>query len=309
MVWVETIFPALHRPGPQLYEARRARWWSWCSARWCPGSPTSRGSCCAIRGAASWRAGGALLAQHPGRRPGRPARAATRSDAGAARLPAAARRGAALLGEGAAGDRRGVRAARERGLMKLTLLRPASLSALRAALRSSRYDVLHFVGHGGWDSARDGGYLLLDGADGEGGQGQRVSPQSWCGCCPGAACASWCSTPARAGAGAAAAWAPGSTAASLQPCSPPASPRCWRINMQSSTAPRPRSPGRSTPRSATATRSPCGARPARPRREIREAPSWAVPVLYARDREAAPLRPRAPVRERASRVSPRAAPR
>lgn len=64
----------------------------------------------------------------------------------------------------------------ERGLMRLTLLRPASLSTLRAALRSSRYDVIHFAGHGGWDSARDGGYLLLDGTAGNLGEGQRVAP-------------------------------------------------------------------------------------------------------------------------------------
>ncbi len=66
----------------------------------------------------------------------------------------------------------GFAALQERGLLEATLVRAASLSALRDALRTQRFDVLHFVGHGGWDAARDRGYLLFE----EEGEARQVSP-------------------------------------------------------------------------------------------------------------------------------------
>ena len=61
----------------------------------------------------------------------------------------------------------------KRGLLQATRVRATTLQALRGALRSDRYDVLHFVGHGGWDDARDRGFLLFED---ERGDAKRVTP-------------------------------------------------------------------------------------------------------------------------------------
>jgi hypothetical protein len=61
----------------------------------------------------------------------------------------------------------------KRGLLQATVVQAATLSALRGALRRDRYDVLHFVGHGGWDAKKDRGFLLFEGETGE---PRRVAP-------------------------------------------------------------------------------------------------------------------------------------
>jgi CHAT domain-containing protein len=61
----------------------------------------------------------------------------------------------------------------KRGLLQATVVQAATLSALRGALRRDRYDVLHFVGHGGWDAKKDRGFLLFEGDTGE---PRRVAP-------------------------------------------------------------------------------------------------------------------------------------
>jgi hypothetical protein len=61
---------------------------------------------------------------------------------------------------------RGFQPLEEQGLLNATLVHTASLKELRRALESEPFDVLHFVGHGGWEESRDRGYLLFEDKNG-----------------------------------------------------------------------------------------------------------------------------------------------
>ncbi len=52
------------------------------------------------------------------------------------------------------------------GLVEVTRLEAATLSALQRQLRRDQYHIFHFVGHGGFDEQSQSGALLLEGEDG-----------------------------------------------------------------------------------------------------------------------------------------------
>ncbi len=54
------------------------------------------------------------------------------------------------------------------GLVEISLLKPATLSALHSFLDRQEVHVLHYIGHGGYDAARQEGVLVMVGAEGRG---------------------------------------------------------------------------------------------------------------------------------------------
>lgn len=55
---------------------------------------------------------------------------------------------------------------KQRGLLQLTRLPQATLSALQKQLRRDQYHIFHFIGHGGFDRQTQEGVLLLESEDG-----------------------------------------------------------------------------------------------------------------------------------------------
>ena len=63
-------------------------------------------------------------------------------------------------------DQGAVGGLKERGLIQLTRLPAATLSALQRQLRQEQYHIFHYIGHGGFDQQTQDGVLLLEDENG-----------------------------------------------------------------------------------------------------------------------------------------------